>query len=124
MKVQTGLVVGVLMLTATLAMGAGEKLDLKVSPAVAFAPASLVVRTVVQSDAENRAIEIVAESDDYYRSSEVQLDGDHAPRTNMFEFRSLPPGMYEVRATLLGAGGEQRAEIRQHVNIISSAAGQ
>jgi len=123
MKVQMGVVVGMLMLTVTMATSAGEKLNLKVSPAVAFAPANLVVRTMVESDAENRAIEIVAESDDFYRSSEVQLDGDRAPRTTTLEFRSLPPGMYEVRATLLGAGGAQRAEMRQHVSIISSGAG-
>jgi hypothetical protein len=122
MKAQTGLV-GMLIVTATLGTAAGEKLDLKVSPAVAFAPANLVVRTMVESDAENRAIEIVAESDDFYRSSQVQLDGDRAPRTNLFEFRSLPPGTYEVRAKLLGAGGEQRAAMRQQVNVISSAAG-
>jgi len=123
MKVQAGLV-GILMLTASLPTGAGEKLTVKVSPAVAFAPANLVVRTMVDADAQNRAIEIVAESDDFYRSSEIQLDGDRAPRTNMFEFRSLPPGLYEVRAKLLGAGGEQRAAIRQQVSVISSAAGQ
>ena len=41
----------------------------------------------------------------------------------MFEFRSLPPGTYEVRATLLGAGGQTRGIVRQQVNVISSGAG-
>jgi hypothetical protein len=122
MKVRAGLIT-FLMLTAISPTGAGEKLALKVSPAVAFAPANLAVRTMVEADAQNRVIEIVAESDDFYRSSEVQLDGDRAPRTNLFEFRSLPPGTYEVRATLFGAGGEQRAAMRQQVNVISSSAG-
>ncbi len=122
MKAQAGLI-AFLMLTATLPTGAGDKLALKVSPSVAFAPANLAVRAMVEADAQNRAIEIVAESDDFYRSSEVQLDGDRAPRTNTFEFRSLPPGMYEVRATLLGARGEHRAAMRQQVNVMSSAAG-
>jgi hypothetical protein len=114
---------GILMFATTLPAGAGEKLELKVSPAVAFAPANLVVRAMVASDAKNRAIAIVAESDDFYRSSEIQLDGDRAPRTSTIEFRSLPPGTYEVRALLIGAGGEQRAALRQQVNVISSAAG-
>src|SRR5258708_1894858 len=122
MKAQAGLI-AFLMLTATLPTGAGDKLALKVSPSVAFAPANLAVRAMVEADAQNRAIEIVAESDDFYRSSEVQLDGDRAPRTNTFEFGSLPPGMYEVRATLLGARGEHRAAMRQQVNVMSSAAG-
>ena len=115
---------GILMAAATLPVGAGERITLKVSPAVAFAPANLVVRATVEADAANRAIEIVAESPDFYRSSEVQLEGDRAARTNTFEFRSLPPGTYEVKATLLGPGGSARASVRQQINVIASGAGQ
>jgi len=96
---------------------------MKVSPAVAFAPANLVVRATVEADADNRAIEIVAESQDFYRSSEIQLEGDKAARTNTFEFRSLPPGTYEVRAKLLSASGQTRAAVRQQVNVIASGPG-
>ena len=101
-------------------LGAGERLALKVSPAVSFAPANLVVRTTIQADAANRAVEIVAESNDFYRSSEVELDGENAPRTNMFEFRSLPSGTYEVRATLLGGDGRSLAHVRQQINVIEA----
>jgi len=93
---------GILLLTTTPPLGAGERLTLKVSPAVAFAPANLIVRATILADADNRAVEIIAESDDFYRSSEIQLEGEKAARTNMFEFRSLPPGTYEVRASLVG----------------------
>jgi len=125
MKLRLGLF-GILILSVTLPAGAGERdrMTLKVSPSVAFAPANLVVRARVEADADNRAIAIVAESEDFYRSSEVQLDGERAPRTNTFEFRSLPPGTYEVKATLLGHGGEQRATIRQQVNVMSNGGGQ
>jgi len=115
---------GILMVAATLPVGAGERMTMKVSPAVAFAPANLVVRTTVEADTENRAIEIVAESPDFYRSSEMQLEGDKAARTSTFEFRSLPPGTYEVRANLIGTGGQQRAFVRQQINVISGGAGQ
>jgi hypothetical protein len=110
---------GILMLTTTLPLGAGERIMIKVSPAVSFAPANLIVRTMIAADADNRAIEIIAESTDFYRSSEVQLDGDKAPRTTMFEFRSLPSGTYEVRANLIGAGRQQRAWVRQQINVIA-----
>ena len=100
--------------------GAGERLALKVSPAVAFAPANLIVRTTVEADAANRAMEVVAESRDFYRSSSVELDGDKAPRTTQFEFRSLPPGLYAVRAILVGSDGHTRAAVRQDVNVIAS----
>ena len=115
---------GILMLTTTLPLGAGERITIKVSPAVSFAPANLIVRTMIVADADNRAVEIIAESPDFYRSSEIQLEGDKAPRTTMFEFRSLPSGTYEVRANLIGVGGQQRAFVRQQINVIAGGSGQ
>src|SRR5262245_7444309 len=91
--------VGILLAFTALPLGAGEPIRMKVSPAVAFAPANLIVRATIEADAANRAVEIIAESTDFYRSSEIQLQGEKAARTNTFEFRSLPPGTYEVRAT-------------------------
>ena len=122
MKVRACLL-GILMTSTTLPIGAGERITMKVSPAVSFAPANLVVRTTIEADAGNRAVEIVAESPDFYRSSEIQLEGDRAARTTTFEFRSLPPGTYEVRAKLLGVDGQQRAAVRQQVNVIASGQG-
>jgi hypothetical protein len=114
---------GVLLVTFVMPVGAGEKMTVRVSPAVAFAPANLIVRAHIEADAQNRAVEIVAESTEFYRSSEIQLDGENAPRTNTFEFRSLPPGNYEVSATLLGPGGSPRASVRQSINVIATGAG-
>jgi hypothetical protein len=104
----------------TAAGAAGDKLSVRVSPAVAFAPANLTIRTTVEADPDNHAVRISAESPDFYRSSEVGLEGEDAPRTTTFEFRGLPTGTYEVRATLLGAGGQQRAIARQQVDVIAS----
>jgi hypothetical protein len=111
---------GLLVLTTILPLGARERMALKVSPAVSFAPANLIVRTMIEAAAENRGVEIVAESTEFYRSSEIQLDGEHAPRTTTFEFRSLPPGDYEVKATLLGSDGARLATVRQQVNVIAT----
>ena len=122
MKVRAALL-GMMTLIATLPLGAGERMTIKVSPAVAFAPANLIVRAMIVADADNRAVEIVAESDDFYRSSMVQLDGDKAARTSSFEFRSLPPGRYQVRANLFGVHGESRGTARQEINVMVSGAG-
>jgi hypothetical protein len=121
MKVRA-LFLGLLLCAAAWPAGAreSERLTIRVSPAVAFAPANLIVRTMIQADAENRMVAIVAESPDFYRSSEIELDGDRAPRTTQFEFRSLPSGMYDVRATLLDASGRERAAARRQVNVIQS----
>jgi hypothetical protein len=115
---------GILMMTTTLPIGAGERITMRVSPSVAFAPANLIVRAMIEANEENRAVQIIAESVDFYRSSEVQLEGDKAPRTSMIEFRNLPPGTYDVRALVFGSDGKQRGFARQQVNVIASGTGQ
>ena len=85
---------------------AGERLDLRVTPTVAFEPATVTVRATVTADEDHRALEVIAESDDYYRSSYIQLDGENAPRTTEIAFRSLPSGQYTVRAIVFGSRGE------------------
>jgi hypothetical protein len=102
-------------------LGAGERLTIRVSPAVAFAPANLIVRTMVEANKDNRSIEVIAESDEFYRSSELSMDGDRAPRTNLIQFRSLPGGAYQVRAVLKGAGGHELAHSEVNINVVDSA---
>jgi len=100
-----------------------ENVKIQVSPAVAFAPANLTIRATVEASPDNRAVIISAESSAFYRSSEVGLDGEQAPRTTQFEFGGLPPGTYEVRATLLDASGQQRGVARQEVDVVTSGRG-
>jgi hypothetical protein len=107
-----------LLLLATTPVGAGERLTMSVRPAIAFAPANLIVRAMIEASKDNRAMEIVAESDDFYRSTEVTLDGDAAPRITSIELRSLPPGTYEIDVTLMGANGRPRAFVRDQVSVI------
>ena len=114
---------GAVVLLAALSAEAGERLVTHVSPAMSFAPANLVVRAAIDANKDNRSIEVIAESSDFYRSSEVTLDGQHAPRISVFEFRSLPSGEYEVRAVLKGAGNQTRAVTRESVRVVPSGAG-
>jgi hypothetical protein len=111
---------GLLIFTVCAPAGAGDRLVMRVSPTLSFAPANLIVRTTIERDAANRAMEIVAESELYYRASEVQLDGSMAPRTVTFEFHSLPSGTYEVKARLFDAERRPRAEARQEVSVMTS----
>lgn len=85
---------------------AGDRLALKVTPSVAFEPATVTVRATIETFDDLRAMEVIAESPDYYRSSVIQLDGERAPRTTEVAFRSLPSGEYTVRAILFGSHGE------------------
>ena len=110
-----------LMVAATTTGAANGSLSMRVSPATSFAPANLVIRTRVEPDADNRAIEVIADGEDFLRSSMMQLEGDHAPKTSVFEFRSVPSGEYQVTASLIGADGKRRAMARAHINVIESA---
>jgi hypothetical protein len=112
-----------LLFAFTTAGAAGDKLNIKVSPSIAFAPANLTIRTMIEADPENQAIQVVLESFDFYRSSEIGLDGDRAPRTTTLEFRGMPTGNYDVKAMLLGPGGQQRAIARQQVSVIATPRG-
>jgi hypothetical protein len=116
MNTQT-LAVALVLSAFTLRSDARERLTIRVAPVAAFAPADLVVRTTIEADTENRAIEVVAESSEFYRSSLMPLDGDKAPRTTLLEFRSLPPGAYRVSATLFGPSGEVRASAAREISL-------
>ena len=109
-----------LAIATTAGVGANESIAIRVSPAMSFAPANLVIRTSVEPDADNRVMEIVADSEEFYRSSTVQLEGDRAPKTTAFEFRSLPPGEYRVTAVLFGADGQRRGTAQAHVKVVES----
>jgi hypothetical protein len=101
-------------------VAAKDALSMRVLPAVSFAPANLVIRTAIEPDASNRAVEIVADSAEFFRSSAIQLDGERAPRTTTFEFRSLPAGTYQIQAALIGADGRPRAVARSQVTVVDS----
>jgi hypothetical protein len=109
-----------LVMTAPLGASSPERLSIRVSPSVAIAPADLFVRAMVEASNQNRAIEIIAESGDFYRSSETPLNGDKAPRTTHFQLRGLPGGEYSVTAVLKGANDEPIARTFRHVRIVST----
>jgi hypothetical protein len=113
------LLVGLLVASAG-PLGADARLSMKVSPAVAFAPANLTMRATIVPDSRNRILQITAESDDYYRSSDIQLDGERAPRTTLVYFRSVPGGVYQVSALLKDERGEELASAQYDITIVES----
>jgi hypothetical protein len=111
--------VGLLVASAA-PLGADARLSMKVSPAVAFAPANLTMRATIVPDGRNRILQITAESDDYYRGSDIQLDGERAPRTTLVYFRSVPGGVYQVSALLKDERGEELALAQYDITIVES----
>jgi hypothetical protein len=112
-----------LLLSSAVSAGPIEKLTLAASPVSSFAPTNLVVRVHVTPDPANRALEVIAESSDYLRSSRIQLDGEDAPKTITLEFRGLPQGDYAVWGRLIDGAGRERAIVRRQVIVLASAGG-
>jgi hypothetical protein len=99
---------------------ASERLTMVVTPAKAMAPATIRVRLGVEPAVENRVLDVVADSGDFYRSSEIELDGEHAPRTIVVEFPGLRGGTYAVRGMIRDSGGRRCASVDQEVTVVPS----
>ena len=100
---------------------AADRLDLRVTPTVSLAPASVVVRAIVEHDSQNRVLEIVADSLDFYRRTVVDLDGEQAPKTTELKLNDIPGGEYNVSATLTTAHGVKMT-VRRSVTVIAGRA--
>ena len=110
---------GFLLIALASPLGAGESLAIKVSPAMALAPATLFVRASIEPHADNRSVEVVVDSEEFYRSSQIQLEGENAPRMTIFELRNLPRGRYVLTTRLFGPSGQIRSIVRYIVNVVS-----
>jgi hypothetical protein len=87
----------------------GPSLRSQVRPSVAKAPAEVRIEVWIASHAQNRTLEIEVGSDNFFRSSEIALDGAQAAHAFTVEYRSIPAGEYEVFVRLLADKGGVRA---------------
>jgi hypothetical protein len=113
------LLLSALVALTTVSASGVEPLRISVSPAHSFAPTNLSVRARIVPNAENRILEIVAESVDFYRSSQIPLEGERSPSTFILQFRGLTGGEYVVSAFLTDGQGHRRAMDRQPVSVVS-----
>src|SRR5262245_50942190 len=97
---------------------ADECMSMKVSPMQALAPVNLRVRVHVEPNADNRVLRIVADSPAFYRSSQIPLEGDRAPKTFTIEYPNVPGGQYEVTSVLFNSIGRERATIRESAHVV------
>jgi len=116
------LICGLLPLAA-MPVGAGDQLKMTVSPAHSFAPAVLRVRVSIEPSAANRSLEVIADGDQFYRSSEIQLEGDHSPATFNLEMRDLPEGDYRVVGILKDGAGHERSLVSRDVRVLGLGIG-
>lgn len=105
-----------LAITAVRADGV-EPVRIAVSPLRSFAPSNLVVRVMVEPSTENRVLEVVADGPNFYRSSDVQLDGKDGPSVVHLQFRNVPGGDYAVAATVRNGAGRPVASAHRDVTV-------
>jgi hypothetical protein len=96
---------------------AERPLHVRVSPAMAHAPADLYIYVSVARRSDNRILRVTAESEDFFRSSETQLDGEYSARVTVVRFRELPPGGYEIRAELIVSNGKTADVAKRSVEV-------
>ena len=82
-----------------------EKLTVRVTPLVVLAPTNARGLVRVPRHADNRLLRVVLESENYYSSSDIELQGADAAQTHLFNWRALPPGSYRVRVEIYGPAG-------------------
>ena len=96
-----------------------EPLTITVTPLHSFAPSKMTVHARIEPSAANRSLTIVADGENYYRSSEISLEGSDAPKTIQMPLVNVPGGEYEISAVLLDASGNERAVAHQSATVLS-----
>jgi hypothetical protein len=99
-------------LAAASGVSGSEALKMHVTPSISRAPALLTVRVSVRAAADDHALRVVAESADFYRSSEIPIDGLHNPPLTVFEFPNVPAGQYTLTSVLVGPRGPRASVIQ------------
>ena len=89
-----------------------------------FATAQEMVRSLVRvaPHPDNRWLRVEIDSPDFFRGSDVRLDGELAARNHFFSWKSLPPGSYELVVTVLGSDGP-RTRRQVTFDVVGTASG-
>jgi hypothetical protein len=87
------------LVSVTTLLHANDFIQLHVSPILSDR-GDMLVQVLVTRDAENEWMKVTAESEDYYSSSEMALEGEYSPRVKVIRFRGVPAGWYEITGTV------------------------
>ena len=109
----------VLSVVASSTVWAAEPVEVRVSSAFVLDGSNVQVTVRIVADDDNRFLTIQADSPEYYRSSRIQLSGDEAPLIHTMMLRSLPSGLYEVRA-ILSRSDEVEESAQMPLQVIDS----
>jgi hypothetical protein len=98
-----------------------DRMVLTLSPQVTSVGAPVQALVRLAPNAENRLLRLMVDSGDYFRSSDVQLDGEDAASAHFLPLVGLPEGRYQLLAVLYDARGEV-ARGTQTLHLVSTVA--
>src|SRR5687768_6364512 len=100
--------VGTPSLARVLAQNANTRpIELRLTSKFALSPATMRSLVRVAPHEDNRKLRVEIDSPGYFRASEIDLDGLHAPPNHYFAWSELPAGSYSIIVTVLGANGRR-----------------
>jgi hypothetical protein len=104
-RVGLGALVAVGVLTAGTVSAQEQAIEVRLSSR--FAVAQETVRSLVRvaPHPDNRLLRVAIDSPDFFRSSDVPLEGALAARNHFFAWKTLPPGSYELVVIVMGSDG-------------------
>ncbi len=83
------------------ATGAQDLVKIRMSGRYYAEPATVHMTISVEPNADNRVLRIEADGENFFRATDLQLEGSHAPKTHTVSFKNVPAGNYMVRAQVL-----------------------
>jgi hypothetical protein len=92
-----------------------DELTLRMTPRFVSAPGFLRSLIRVAPNDANRVLRVEIDSEDYYRGSEISLDGASAPTSHFVDWKDVPAGKYDLIVSVLGPSGDARAV--RHLNF-------
>jgi hypothetical protein len=96
--------------------GKPPPITVSATPHTGFAPLTIHITVRIEPTDANRSACVVADGEIFYRSSCWMVEGVNAPRTTWVEFRDLPPGQYDISATVVRVDGSTSTN---HTEVIA-----
>ena len=84
---------------------AADEVTLRLTPRFVMAPGFFRSMIRVAPHADNRLMRVEIDSDGFYRSSDIELDGASAPMSHFLDWKDVPAGKYELTVTVIGPTG-------------------
>lgn len=80
--------------------------------------ATIEISIEIEPTTHTSELRVFADSDSYYRSTTIDLDGGRSRRRHVVEWRGFPAGDYDVVGELVDDNGERQVVVRGGLLVI------